>query len=93
MSEIYERLRERLDMFPQGFPKTKSGVELKVLKQLFSPEEAEIMLFLRPYPEPVASVSERMDRSESEMADILFETQDELIQTMAKGTNKVYPFQ
>jgi len=73
MSEIYERLRERLDMFPQGFPKTKSGVELKVLKQLFSPEEAEIMLFLRPYPEPVASVSERMDRSESEMADILYQ--------------------
>jgi len=27
MTDIYERLRERLDMFPQGFPKTKSGVE------------------------------------------------------------------
>ncbi len=73
MSEIYERLRERLDMFPQGFPKTKSGVELKILKELFSPEEAEIMLFLRPYPEPVAAVSERMGRSESEMADILYQ--------------------
>jgi electron transport complex protein RnfB len=73
MTDIYERLRERLDMFPQGFPKTKSGVELKILKKLFSPEEAEIMLVLRPYPEPVAAVSERMGRSESEMADILYQ--------------------
>ncbi len=43
MTDIYERLGERLDMFPQGFPKTKSGVELKILKELFSPDEAEIM--------------------------------------------------
>lgn len=72
MSEIYERLRERLDMFPQGFPKTESGVELKILKELFSPEEAEIMLCLRPYPEPAASVAERMGRGESDMSDILY---------------------
>jgi electron transport complex protein RnfB len=73
MSEVYERLRERLDMFPQGFPKTKSGVELEILKRLFTPDEAEIMLFLRPYPEPVASVSERMGRSEPEMTDMLYQ--------------------
>jgi len=24
MAEVYEKLRERLDMFPQGFPKTQS---------------------------------------------------------------------
>jgi hypothetical protein len=40
MAGIYERVRERLDQFPQGFPKTKSGVELEILKSLFSPEEA-----------------------------------------------------
>jgi electron transport complex protein RnfB len=73
MSEVYERLRERLDMFPQGFPKTKSGIELEILKKLFTPEEAEIMLFLRPYPELVAAVSERMGRGESKMADILYQ--------------------
>ena len=51
MSEIYEKLRERLDMFPQGFPRTESGVEMKILRELFTPEEAQIMLFLRPSPE------------------------------------------
>ena len=71
MKDIYERLRERLDMFPQGFPATKSGVELKILRQLFSPEEAEIMFSLRPYPEPVAAISARMGREESALSPIL----------------------
>ena len=34
MAEVYEKLRERLDMFPQGFPKTQSGVELEILQVL-----------------------------------------------------------
>ena len=45
MKDIYERLRERLDMFPQGFPATESRVELKILRELFSPEEAQVMFF------------------------------------------------
>jgi electron transport complex protein RnfB len=73
MKDIYERLRERLDMFPQGFPATESRVELKILRELFSPEEAQIMFFLRPYPEPVAAISERMGREESAVAEILYD--------------------
>jgi hypothetical protein len=42
MPNVHEKLRERLDMFPQGFPKTKSGVELEILKNLFSIEDAQI---------------------------------------------------
>ena len=34
MPGVYENLRGRLDMFPQGFPKTKSGVELEILEHL-----------------------------------------------------------
>ena len=45
MESIYEKVRERLDKFPQGFPKTESGVELEILETLFSPEEAELLLF------------------------------------------------
>ena len=73
MKDIYEPLRERLDMFPQGFPATKSGVELKILRQLFSPEEAETMFSLRPYPEPVAAISARMGREQSALAEILYD--------------------
>ena len=73
MSDVYEKLRERLDMFPQGFPRTESRVEIEILRELFSPEEAEIMLFLRPSPEPPATVAERMGRDERELADVLYD--------------------
>ena len=73
MSEIYEKLRERLDMFPQGFPRTESGVELEILRELFAPDEAEIMLFLRPSPEPVSAVAARMGRDEKALAESLYD--------------------
>jgi ferredoxin len=73
MADIYTKLRERLDMFPQGFPQTKSGVELEILQGLFSEDEAEIALNLRPYPEPPASVAERMGNDEKELTDKLYD--------------------
>jgi len=74
MSDVYERLRARLDMFPQGFPKTESGVELKILKHLFSPDEAEIMLHLRPFPpENVATIAERTGKDKAELGETLYE--------------------
>ena len=62
MPNVYERLRERLDMFPQGFPKTESGVELEILEHLFAPDEAEIMLHLRPFPPRKRGDHRREDR-------------------------------
>ena len=46
MSEVYAKLREHLDSLPGGYPATESGVELRILKRLFTPEEAEIAPFL-----------------------------------------------
>lgn len=46
MSQVYEKLREHLDSLPGGFPAAESGVELRILKRLFTPEEAEIAPFL-----------------------------------------------
>jgi electron transport complex protein RnfB len=72
MSNVYERLRERLDMFPQGFPKTESGVELEILQHLFTPDEAEIMLHLRPFPENVAAIAERTGKDKTELGEMLY---------------------
>jgi electron transport complex protein RnfB len=47
----YVKLRESLDRFPLGFPQTPSGVEIKILKRLFTEEEAETTLLLTPLPE------------------------------------------
>jgi electron transport complex protein RnfB len=74
MIDVYERLRERLDMFPQGFPKTESGVELKILKHLFSPDEAEIMLHLRPFPpENVATIAGRTGKDKTQLGETLYD--------------------
>ena len=73
MSDIYQKLRERLDMFPQGFPRTESGVEMEILRELFSPDEAQIMLFLGPNPEPVSAVAGKMGRDEGELGKQLYD--------------------
>ena len=39
--EIYRNLAKHLDELPGGFPRTNSGVELRILQKLFSPEDAE----------------------------------------------------
>jgi len=72
MSDIFEKVRQRLDMFPQGFPKTASGVELEILRHLFTPEEGEVMLALRPSPEPASVVAARLSRDAGEMGKQLY---------------------
>jgi ferredoxin len=44
--DIYERLAKFLDELPAGFPPSPSGVELRILRQLFTPEEASLALNL-----------------------------------------------
>lgn len=44
--EAYHRLAHALDKLPNGFPRTKSGVEIEILRHLFKPDEAEILSLL-----------------------------------------------
>ncbi len=45
--EIYKKLQQHLDKMPIGFPPSKSGSGLRLLKHLFTPEEAELATYLR----------------------------------------------
>ncbi|TFG30775.1 MAG: 4Fe-4S dicluster domain-containing protein [Promethearchaeota archaeon] len=63
-SDIYRELQQHLDKMPVGFPPTKSGVELRLLKHFFTPEEAKIATKLNfawaeDY-EPLKSIYERV---------------------------------
>ena len=73
MATVYEKLRERLDMFPQGFAKTESGVELEVLQHLFTPDEAELMLDLKPLPEKLSAIALRTGKDEIELGKKLYD--------------------
>ncbi len=48
MSEdAYRRLAQRLDAIPNGFPATESGVELRLLAKIFTPEQAALAAEMR----------------------------------------------
>jgi electron transport complex protein RnfB len=45
-TDVYERLADHLDTLPAGYPRTGSGVELRILRRLFTPDEAALALHL-----------------------------------------------
>ncbi len=57
--DAFKNLREHLDRLPGGYPATESGVEIRILKRLFSPEEAELATHLTPRPETAAVIAGR----------------------------------
>ncbi|MDZ7604215.1 MAG: hypothetical protein U5K79_01195 [Cyclobacteriaceae bacterium] len=61
--DIYERLREYLDKLPIPFPATESGVEIRLLKKLFSEEEAALSLHLSALPEKASKIHGRINDS------------------------------
>ena len=67
--EVYEKLARHLDRLPAGFPRTESGVELRILKRLFNPEEAELACRLQMMPEPAAKLKKtRSARSAAQVS-------------------------
>ena len=58
--QIYVRLQKHLDNQTVGFPATRSGVEIKILKHIFTPEEAEITSYLNYKPESVHDIFGRV---------------------------------
>ncbi len=72
MSEdVYTRLREFLDKLPGGYPATDIGIEIRILKKLFSPEHAELTMKLTREPEDASSVAGRIGADESDIAEKL----------------------
>jgi electron transport complex protein RnfB len=58
-TDIYERLAQHLDNLPAGYPRTDSGVEIRILRRLFTPEDAELALYLSLLAEPVRVIAHR----------------------------------
>jgi ferredoxin len=60
---IYRDLQRHLDRGPVPFPATSSGVEIRVLKHFFTPEEARLALALSALPEPLAAIHRRVAKA------------------------------
>jgi len=70
MEDIYRKLQKHLDNAPVGYPATKSGVEIRLLKHFFTEEEAKIALNLSLLPEPVSKIYKRFKKGEISIDDL-----------------------
>lgn len=56
---IYHRVAKVLDTLPNGFPATESGVEIRLLKKVFTPKQAELFCDMRLTFETAEEIAER----------------------------------
>ncbi len=69
--DLYTKLAKFLDGLPGGFPSTETGVEIRILKKLFIPEEAELAMKLSLIPEDAGVIAKRAKKNEQDTADLL----------------------
>ncbi len=67
----YYILAQRLDSLPNGFPATEDGSELRLLANLFTPQEADLAAQLRLTRETPAQIAERTGADPGELASSL----------------------
>ena len=59
-TEVYRELQKHLDRLPVGYPATATGVELRLLKFLFTPQQARIALELDYRPQTLEQIYEHV---------------------------------
>ena len=67
----YKKLAKVLDTLPNGFPATEDGIEIKILKKIFDPDEAELFCQLKLGFETPDQIAERIGRPVDEIAPML----------------------
>jgi len=77
---VYRKLQKHIDNMPVAFPESESGIDIKLLKHLFTPEEAKIALELSALPEPLERIHKRLRKTGISI--------DELEKTLDNLTNK-----
>ena len=69
--DVYYQLARVLDTLPNGFPSTDSGVEIKILKKIFTPEEADLFCDLKLTFETAQQIAERTGRQLEHLEEML----------------------
>ena len=58
-AEVYEKLADHLDRLPEGYPRTPTGIEIRILRRLFTPEQAVLAQLLAMVPEAPDAIASR----------------------------------
>jgi electron transport complex protein RnfB len=60
-NDVYRKLQQHIDeRMPVGFPRSESGADIRILKHLFTPEEANLVLYLSALPESIERIYKRV---------------------------------
>jgi len=87
---IYRKLQEQIDQYSLGFPTAESGIDIEILKKLYTEEEASIFLDISMQLETPASLSARTNRDLHQTVELLEKmAQKGLLFRKRKG-NEVY---
>lgn len=103
-SRVYEKLRLHLDSLPGGFRPAENDADIRLLQNLFTPEEAELATNLTLKREDAETIAARINLPESEvvqrlkvMADkgLIFsiKTDDKIMYQAAPWAIGIYEFQ
>jgi hypothetical protein len=65
--QVYVKLQKHLDNQVLGYPATRSGVEIKILKHIFTPDAAEIACCLSYKLEPLETIFSRAGQKRGEL--------------------------
>lgn len=71
--QVYELLADALDRLPNGFPRTPTCVEIRILKKIFSPEEADLASQLTGKLEAAEEITRRVTLPAEETKKLLFQ--------------------
>lgn len=63
---LYQRLAKHLDEMPGGFPAAPDDLHLRILRRLFTPDQAELALHTTLIPEEAKVIARRAGISEAE---------------------------
>lgn len=75
--DVYEKLRQILDVHPSGAPKSKVFDE--ILRTLFTPEEAALLLHMNFSPKPVEAIAAAAGMAEGKADRILVSLADRVL--------------
>ncbi len=80
IEDVYRELQLHLDKYPIGFPATKSGAEIRLLKHLFDPKEAKLAIKLSDSYESLDTIYERVKNTGISIDDL-----KKMLDTMVKN--------
>jgi Na+-translocating ferredoxin:NAD+ oxidoreductase subunit B len=67
-TDLFRKMQQQLDQYSIGFPATESGIEIRILKAMFTEEEAALFTDMTAELETPESVARRLNKPENETA-------------------------